>query len=352
MEWNRSLTRDSNREAVERILRGLEGLRNDESRPDPTRAGRRHDGRSRRMPTSWTRSRWTPSRPLRSRCRRKTRQPATNPIRWSGAGSARIGSIARIGHRDGERLPCRADRGPRAAGRHQDPPARAGRRGDRAAVPRRDPRPGRAGQAPPYRRAARRRHHRGRPALFRDGVRRRPADRRIRRRSSAGRPGAAAALRPGLRRRPVRAPACGDPRQPGAGPHPGHGRRRAEADRLRGRQVDRSRVRWVRRPDAGIRQPRTGHGRAAHDGQRRLCPRRGALPAPDGPRALSARTQAAAEVFQAICEQAPERPSRAVVRRPAKPAASNEPGASLPRRSPTIRTPWRSPRPAGLRRPG
>ena len=66
---------------------------------------------------------------------------------------------------------------------------------------------------------------------------------------------------------------------PGAGAgHRRRGRRggRPDADRRAG-------------PDAGIRQPRAGPGRAAHDGQRRLCAGRGALPAPDGPPALSAQ---------------------------------------------------------------
>ena len=73
----------------------------------------------------------------------------------------------------------------------------------------------------------------GRP-LLRDGVRRRPADRRVLRRPSAGCPGAAAPLRPGLRRGPVRPPARGDPPRPEAGPHPGHVGRGAEADRTSG----------------------------------------------------------------------------------------------------------------------
>ena len=118
---------------------------------------------------------------------------------------------------------------------------------------------------------------RGRPALFRDGVRGGTADRRVLRRPSAGRPGAAAALCPCLRRGAIRPSACGDPPRPGAGQHPGHGRRRPEADRLRDRQADRPRPRRRRDrrrprrggrpdagrrgdPDAGICQSRAGPG--------------------------------------------------------------------------------------------
>ena len=190
------------------------------------------------------------------------------------------------------------------------------------------------------------------------------------RRPPAGRPGAAAALRPGLRRGPVRPPARGDPPRPEAGQHPGHGRRRAEADRLRDRQADRSRPGRRRAsptarrggradadrragPDAGIRQPRAGPGRAGHDGQRRLCAGRGALPAPDGPPALSARGRGpTAEVFQAICEQVPERPSTAVVRRPARAAAAppTSDGRRRAARRPRSAAPATAPDPRGDRR--
>ena len=71
----------------------------------------------------------------------------------------------------------------------------------------------------------------------------------------------------------------------------------------------------------------------------------------DGTMPLSARNAGRRRGLPGHLRAGAERPSRAVVRRPAKPAASNEPGAPPPRRSPMIRTPRRSPRPAGPRRP-
>ncbi len=92
--------------------------------------------------------------------------PEERPIATGDDADPMVGATARRvpagradrRRRDGERLPGRADRGLPAAGRHQADQARDGQRGDRAAVPHRDPRPGRAGEAPEHRRAARRRH--------------------------------------------------------------------------------------------------------------------------------------------------------------------------------------------------
>ncbi len=240
--------------------------------PDPTRPEPGDDATAAgAIPTSWTRSRWRPSRPPRRRGRRcpghrrrrnRRRRRGPGPGRRRGRPDRRVpsrGVSARRADRrrgDGQCLSGRAGRRLRATGRRQADQAWDGQRGHRPAVPHRDPRPGRAGEASQHRRADRRRHGRGRPALFRDGVRRRPSDRRVLRRPSAGRPGAAAAVRPGLRRGPVRPSACGDPPRPEAGQHPGHGRRRAEADRLRDRQADRSRTRRRgdrRRPGCGGR---------------------------------------------------------------------------------------------------
>ena len=71
-----------------------------------------------------------------------------------------------------------------------------------------------------------------------------------------------------------------------------------------------------------------------------------------GRRPYRLETQAAAEVFQAICEQAPNGPAGRSSARPAKPAASDEPRRRRPddRRRSGPRGGRRGPR--GLRRPG
>ncbi len=84
------------------------------------------------------------------------------------------------------------------------------------------------------------------------------------------------------------APARGDPPRPGAEQYPGHLGRSTQAHRLRDRQADPSRSRRAGL-DPGVRQPRADQWGAGHDGQRRLRAGGRALPAPDGPSALSAQ---------------------------------------------------------------
>ncbi len=127
---------------------------------------------------------------------------------------------------------------------------------------RRDPRRPRP---PPHRGAVRRRRHRRRPSLLRDGVRRGRADRPVLRVPQPERGRAAGAVRQRVRRGAARPPQSRGAPRPQAEQHPGDRRRRREAARLRHRQAAprrrrRRRSHRDRRPrdDRGLRQPGAG----------------------------------------------------------------------------------------------
>ncbi len=171
----------------------------------------------------------------------------------------------------------------------QDHQTRDGHRPGRRPLRGRTPGPGPDGPSQ-HRQGLRRRRHRHRPALLRDGAGQGRPDHRVLRRSPSHAPRAAGV---------VRARLPGDPARPSEGDHPprcqaveraGHARQRpadAQGDRLRHRQSDRPAthravaVHAVRRHrrDAGVHEPRAGRAERAgrQHTQRRLLARRAAL---------------------------------------------------------------------------
>ncbi len=117
---------------------------------------------------------------------------------------------------------------------------------------------------PQHRPRLRRRHHRGRPAVLRDGAGQRRADHRVLRPPAAPGPGPAGVVRRGLPGGAARPPEGDHPPRPQAQQRDGHrGRRPAHAQghRLRGRQGDRIQP---HRPE-----PRPTPGRSS--ARRRTC---------------------------------------------------------------------------------
>ena len=142
--------------------------------------------------------------------------------------------------RDGHRLPGRADRAGQAAGGAEADQDRHGLAGRAGPVRRRAAGAGPDGP-PQHRPRLRRRHHRGRPAVLRDGAGQRRADHRVLRPPAAPGPGPAGVVRRRLPGGAARPPEGDHPPRPEARQRPGHrGGRPAdpEGHRLRRRQGD------------------------------------------------------------------------------------------------------------------
>ena len=173
------------------------------------------------------------------------RRPAGRPPRRirRGPGHRRPVHAARSPRRggDGHRLPGRSDRTGQAAGGAQADQDRHGLA--RGAGPVRRRAAGAGPDGPPqHRPRLRRRHHRGRPAVLRDGAGQRRADHRVLRPPAASGPGPAGVVRRRLPGGAARPPEGDHPPRPEAQQRAGHrGRRPAHAQghRLRRRQGDR-----------------------------------------------------------------------------------------------------------------
>ena len=181
-------------------------------------------------------------RTARSPRSRAPRRPPPRRVR-RGPGHRRPVHVARGPRRggDGHRLPGRADRTGQAAGGAEADQDRHGLAGGAGPVRRRAAGAGPDGP-PQHRPRLRRRHHRDRPAVLRDGAGQRRADHRVLRPASAPGPGPAGAVRLRLPGGAARPPEGDHPPRPEAEQRPGHrGRRpaRPEGHRLRRRQGDR-----------------------------------------------------------------------------------------------------------------
>ena len=187
---------------------------------DPGRHTGRHDRRG-------------PGRPAGRRPRRVRRGPGhRRPVH--AARSPRRGG-------DGHGLPGRADPTGQAAGGIEADQGRHGLARGAGPVRRRTPGAGLDG-SPQHRPRLRRRHHRGRPALLRDGAGPGRPDHRVLRPASAPGAGPAGAVRGRLPGGPARPPEGDHPPRSEALQRPGHrGRRPAhpQGHRLRRRQGDR-----------------------------------------------------------------------------------------------------------------
>ena len=126
---------------------------------------------------------------------------------------------------DGHRLPGRSDPTGQAAGGAQADQGRHGLARGAGAVRRRAASPGPDGP-PQHRPRLRRRQHRGRPAVLRDGAGERGADHRVLRPQAASGPGPAGVVRGGLPGRATRPPEGDHPPRPQAQQCHGHRGRR------------------------------------------------------------------------------------------------------------------------------